>query len=457
MTPSSTGPERLSGVTAIILAAGVGSRMHAAQPKVLHPLLGRPMAIWVVEAVRSVLSDPALLLLSPATASLHALAPSGTLRAEQPQPRGTGDAVRCALPALPAGATEILIACGDTPLLEPSSISALIAARRAARAPIALAAFHAEDPTGYGRVERNDEGRAVRIVEERDATVEERANDLVNAGLYAVDRAWLESALTRLSPSAGSGEIYLTDLVAYAAAEGTSAPVLLGSGADLEGVNDRRQFADAAAALRERINGAHLDRGVGMIDPTTVWIEPTVSIAADVSIEPNVMLSGNTSIGARTRIESGSRIRESVIGEDCAIRASDIDASTIADGVDVGPFAHIRPGCTIGAGSHVGNFAELKATTLAAKVKVGHHSYLGDTSVGESSNIGAGTITANYDGEKKHATTIGAGVFTGVGTLIVAPLTMGDRSKSGAGAVVLKDVPAGALVVGVPARTVGGE
>ena len=457
MTPSSTGPERLTGVTAIILAAGAGSRMHAAQPKVLHPLLGRPMALWVVEAVRSVLRDPALLLLSPATAALHALAPAGTLRAEQPQPRGTGDAVRCALPALPADATEVLIACGDTPLLEPSSISALIATRRAAGAPIALAAFHAEDPTGYGRVELSEEGRAVRIVEERDATDEGRANDLVNAGLYAVDRAWLAGALETLAPSAASGEIYLTDLVARAAAEGTPAPVLLGSGVDLEGVNDRRQFADAAAALRERINAAHLERGVGMMDPTTVWIEPTVSIAADVVIEPSVMLSGNTTIATGTRIEAGSRIHESVIGEGCTIRSSDIDGSTLASGVDVGPFAHIRPGCTIGAGAHVGNFAELKATTLSAKVKVGHHSYLGDTSVGEGSNIGAGTITANYDGEKKHATVIGARVFTGVGTLIVAPLTMGDGSKSGAGAVVLKDVPTGALVVGVPARTVGKE
>ena len=444
-------------MTAIILAAGVGSRMHAAQPKVLHPLLGRPMALWVVEAVRSVLRDPALLLLSPATAALHALAPTGTLRAEQPEPRGTGDAVRCALPALPADATEVLIACGDTPLLEPSSISALIATRRAAGAPIALAAFHAEDPTGYGRVELSEEGRAVRIVEERDATDEGRANDLVNAGLYAVDRAWLVRALDTLAPSAASGEVYLTDLVARAATEGTPAPVLLGSGIDLEGVNDRRQFADAAAALRERINAAHLERGVGMMDPTTVWIEPTVSIAADVAIEPNVMLSGNTTIATGTRIEAGSRIHESVIGEGCTIRSSDIDGSTLASGVDVGPFAHIRPGCTIGAGAHVGNFAELKATTLSAKVKVGHHSYLGDTSVGEGSNIGAGTITANYDGEKKHATVIGARVFTGVGTLIVAPLTMGDGSKSGAGAVVLKDVPAGALVVGVPARTIGKE
>jgi len=455
MTPSSTGPERLTGVTAIILAAGVGSRMRSAQPKVLHPLLGRPMALWVVEAVRSVLRDPPILLLSPETAALHDRAPLGTLRAEQPQPGGTGDAVRHALPALPADATEVLIACGDTPLLEPSSIGALIATRRSAGVPIALAAFHAEDPTGYGRVEQSEEGRAARIVEERDATDDGRANDLVNAGLYAVDRAWLVGALPTLTPSAASGEVYLTGLVARAAAEGTPATILLGSGIDLEGVNDRRQFADAAAALRERINAAHLERGVGIVDPTTAWIEPTVHIAADVVIEPNVMLSGNTTIETGTRIEAGSRIHESVIGEGCTIRSSDIDASTLARGVDVGPFAHIRPGCMIGAGAHVGNFAELKATTLSAKVKVGHHSYLGDTSVGEGSNIGAGTITANYDGEKKHATVIGARVFTGVGTLIVAPLTMGDGAKSGAGAVVLKDVPAGALVVGVPARTIG--
>jgi len=441
-------------VTAIILAAGVGSRMGAAQPKVLHPLLGRPMALWVLEAVRAVVSDPAILLLSPATAALHALAPAGTLRAEQPEARGTGDAVRCALPALPSSATELLIASGDTPLIEATTISALIEARRAAHAPIALAAFHAEDPTGYGRIELNDAGRALRIVEERDATDEVRASDLVNAGLYAVDRAWLEVALKGLVPSAASGEIYLTDLIAAAASAGTPAPVLLGSGADLEGVNDRRQFAGAAAALRERINGEHMERGVGMIDPTTIWIDPTVTIAADVMIEPNVIISGVSRIGTRTRVESGSRIHQSTIGEGCTIRSSDIDSSTLHDEVEVGPFAHIRPGCEIGIGAHVGNFAELKATKLAAKVKVGHHSYLGDTTVGEAANIGAGTITANYDGEKKHATSIGAGVFTGVGTLIVAPLTIGARATSGAGAVLLKDVPAGALVVGVPARVV---
>lgn len=457
MTPSSTGPERLSGVTAIILAAGVGSRMGAAEPKVLHPLLGRPMALWVLESIHTVVSDPAILLLSPATAALHALAPKGTLRAEQPEPRGTGDAVRCAIPVLPAGATEILIACGDTPLLEPSTISALIAARRAAKVPLALAAFHAEDPTGYGRVELNDAGRATRIIEERDASPETRESDLVNAGLYVVERAWLETALKGLVASKATGEIYLTDLVAAAAAAGSPAPILLGSGADLEGVNDRRQFADAAAALRERINAGHMERGVGMVDPTTIWIDPTVEIAADVTIEPNVMISGATAIGARSRIESGSRIHQSQIGEGCTVRSSDISESRLRDGAEVGPFAHIRPGCDIGAGAHVGNYAELKATTLGARVKVGHHSYLGDTTVGEAANIGAGTITANYDGVAKHATSIGAGAFTGIGTLIVAPLSMGAKSKTGAGTVLLEDLPDGALAVGVPARIITGK
>lgn len=453
MTPSSTGPERLSGVTAIILAAGVGSRMGAAEPKVLHPLLGRPMALWVLESIHTVASDPAILLLSPATAALHALAPKGTLRAEQPEPRGTGDAVRCAIPVLPVGATEILIACGDTPLLEPSTISALIAARRAAKVPLALAAFHAEDPTGYGRVELNDAGRATRIIEERDASPETRESDLVNAGLYVVERAWLETALKGLVASKATGEIYLTDLVAAAARAGTPAGLYVGDASELEGVNDRRQFADAAAGLRERINDAHMAAGVLILDPTTAWIEPSVTIAPDAVIEPGVALSGATTIGARSRIGSHSSIIDSLIGADCVITASTVEGSTLHDAVDVGPYAHVRPGCEIESKVHIGNFAELKSARVRAGAKVGHHSYLGDVEIGAGANIGAGTITANYDGKKKHATVIGEGVFTGVGTLLVAPVVMGAGSKSGAGAVITTDVKPGDLVVGVPARS----
>lgn len=454
MSPSSRGPERLEGVTAIILAAGVGSRMQSQVPKVLHQLLGRPMAGWVVAAAAEAFAAKPIVVLSPATAGLGDLLGGDVSIAEQPKPLGTADAVRCALAALPASAKELLIACGDTPLITAALMREVVAARRETNAPIALAAFDADDPTGYGRVIESSDGTAECVIEERDATEEQRAIGTVNAGLYAVDRAWLIEALGAIIPSKASGELYLTDLIAAAHAAGTPAPIVYGPEIELEGVNDRHQFADVAAALRERINEGHLDRGVALIDPTTAWIDVQVVISADAVIEPSVTLLGATSIGARTRIGSGSRIEATSIGEDCIVRASAIESSTIASHVDVGPFAHIRPGCAIAANCHVGNFAELKATSLAAGVKVGHHSYLGDAEVGERANIGAGTITANYNGSKKVKTLISADAFTGVGTLIVAPAGIGVGAKTGAGTVVLADIPDGCTAVGVPARII---
>ena len=454
MNPSSRGPERLEGVTAIILAAGVGSRMQSQVPKVLHQLLGRPMAGWVVAAATEAFTAKSVVVLSPATAGLTDLLGGDVLIAEQSKPLGTADAVRCALAALPASAKELLIACGDTPLITAALMREVVAARRETNAPIALAAFDADDPTGYGRVIESSDGTAECVIEERDATEEQRAIGTVNAGLYAVDRAWLTEALGAITPSKASGELYLTDLIAAAHAAGTPAPIVYGPEIELEGVNDRHQFADVAAALRERINEGHLDRGVALIDPTTAWIDVQVEIAADSVIEPGVTLLGATSIGARTRVGSGSRIEATSIGEDCTIRSSAIESSAIASHVDVGPFAHIRPGCTIASNCHVGNFAELKATSLATGAKVGHHSYLGDAEVGERANIGAGTITANYDGVKKLKTLIGADAFTGVGTLIVAPAGIGIGAKTGAGTVVLADIPDGCTAVGVPARII---
>ena len=454
MNPSSRGPERLEGVTAIILAAGVGSRMHSQVPKVLHQLLGRPMAGWVVAAADEAFAQKSVVVLSPATAGLVTLLGGQVTIAEQPKPLGTADAVRCALAALPAAANELLITCGDTPLITAALMRAVVEARRETNAPIALAAFDAEDPTGYGRVIESSDGSAACVVEERDASDEQRAIGTVNAGLYAVNRAWLIQTLGTITPSKATGELYLTDLIAAAHAAGTPAPIVYGPEIELEGVNDRHQFADVAAALRERINEGHLDRGVALVDPTTAWIDVHVEIAADAVIEPGVTLVGATKIGARTKVGSGSRIEASTIGDDCIVRSSAIEGSFIASNVDVGPFAHIRPGCTIAPDCHVGNFAELKATSLAAGAKVGHHSYLGDAEVGERANIGAGTITANYDGEKKHKTLIGADAFTGVGTLIVAPAGIGAGAKTGAGTVVLADVPDGCTAVGVPARII---
>lgn len=454
MNPSSRGPERLDGVTAVILAAGVGSRMHSMTPKVVHQLLGRPMAGWVVAAAAEAFATTPLVVLSPATASLTTELSEQVTTASQPQPLGTADAVRCALTALPASVGEVLIACGDTPLVTAAFMREVVVARRAAGAPIAMAAFDAEDPTGYGRVVETADGTAERIVEERDATDDQRAIGTVNAGIYAVDRSWLTEALAGIRPSVASGELYLTDLIAVAHAAGTPAPIVFGPEMELEGVNDRHQFATVAAALRERINEGHMDRGVALLDPTTTWIDVQVNIAADALIEPGVTLRGATTIGARTRIESGSRIEGSTIGEDCTIRSSAIEGSIIASHVDVGPFAHIRPGCSIAAHCHIGNFAELKSTSLGTGTKVGHHSYLGDAEVGEQANIGAGTITANYDGQQKRKTAIGDRAFTGVGTLIVAPAGVGVEAKTGAGTVVLADIPDGCTAVGVPARII---
>lgn len=455
MNPSSRGPERLEGVTAVILAAGVGSRMLSQVPKVLHNLLGRPMAGWVVAAAAEAFTAKSVVVLSPATAGLAELLGGGSASvAEQPKPLGTADAVRCALAALPESAKELLIACGDTPLITASLMRDVVIARRELNAPIALAAFHADDPTGYGRVIESNDGSAERVVEERDASEEERAIGTVNAGLYAVDRAWLSESLGAITPSKASGELYLTDLIAAAHAAGTPAPIVYGPEIELAGVNDRHQFADVAAALRERINEGHLDRGVALLDPTTAWIDVQVEIAADAVIEPGVTLLGATKIGARTRVQSGTRIESATIGEDCTIRSSEIERSTIASHVDIGPFAHVRPGCTIASHCHLGNFAELKATSLGVGAKVGHHSYLGDAEVGERANIGAGTITANYDGVQKRKSIIGDDAFTGVGTLIVAPAGIGIGAKTGAGTVVLADIPDGCTAVGVPARII---
>ena len=450
MTPSSRRPEQRSGTTPIILAAGIGSRMRSATPKVLHPILGRPLAWWSVEAARTAFDTSPIVVLSPTTAPLAALLGEVAV-VEQPEPRGTGDAVRRSIAALPPTADEVVIAYGDTPLVTSELLRAVSEQRRAAAAPLAFAVFRAPDPTGYGRVLLNAEERATAIVEERDADDETREIDLVNAGIYAADRVWIEAALASLAPST-SGEVYLTDLVRAAAAAGSPAPIVVGDAGELEGVNDRRQFADAVAAIRERINDAHMENGVAIVDPTTAWIDAEVQIAADAVIEPHTRITGATTIGAGSTIGSGSTIESSSIGAACTIRSSAIESSMLADGVDVGPFAHIRPGCAIGAAAHVGNFAELKATTLAAGAKVGHHSYLGDTNVGERANIGAGTITANYDGAAKHRTEIGAEAFTGVGTLLVAPVRIGARAKTGAGSVVTHDVPDGALVFGVPAK-----
>jgi bifunctional UDP-N-acetylglucosamine pyrophosphorylase / glucosamine-1-phosphate N-acetyltransferase len=434
------------------MAAGLGTRMKSRTPKLLHPLLGRPMVAFVVDAARTVTGHRPLVVTSPATAAVRdALADVDF--ALQAEPRGTGDAVAAALAELPADVDEILVLTGDAPLLEPDLLEALLEERRLDQAAIGLVAVDAIEPGRLGRVIRDDAGTVERIVERKDATDEEIAVNEINSGLYVFDAAWLRGRIGSLSPSPKTGELYLTELVELARADGRLVvAVTVEDDGRLLGINDRAELAQAEWDLRTQINAEHMRAGVTMRDPSTAYIDATVTLAEDVTLEPNVILRGVTSVGDGTTIGAGSQIVDSTIGAGCLVWASIVEESTIEDGAKVGPFSHVRPGSHVGPDAEVGNFAELKNTRLGRGVKQHHMSYLGDAELGAGTNVGAGTITANYDGRRKHRTTIGERVFLGVDTMLRAPLTIGDDAKTGAGAVVTKDVPAGKLAVGMPAR-----
>jgi bifunctional UDP-N-acetylglucosamine pyrophosphorylase/glucosamine-1-phosphate N-acetyltransferase len=438
---------------AIVMAAGLGTRMKSATPKVLHQICGRAIVEWVIDAAVGATGSRPLVVYSPATIAVRDAVANLADTVEQDVPRGTGDAVRSALTALPDDVDEVLVLNGDVPLMRAELLSALLEARRLDQAAVALVAVDAIDPTGLGRVVRNEGGTVERIVEEKDATDDERGISEINAGLYAVDAAWLRRRINDLAPSKVSGEFYVTDLIGLARADGRLVAALeVDDDGRLTGINDRAQLARAEWDLRVEINDRWMRDGVTMLDPSTAYIDHGVDLAQDVTLEPNVILRGKTVIGKGTRIGAGSQIIDSTVGEGCVVWASIVERSVIEDAATVGPMSHLRPGAHVGRRSEVGNFAEIKNSRLGEHVRQHHNSYLGDADVGAETNVGAGTITANYDGVRKHRTTIGEGVFLGVDTMLRAPVTLGDGSKTGAGAVVTRDVPAGMLAVGVPAR-----
>ena len=451
MTPPSTGPNPT--VAAVVLAAGLGTRMKSRTPKLLHELCGRPMVAYVVDAAREATGARPIVVTSPPTAAVRVALGESAGYALQDEPRGTGDAVRAAIGALPDDVDEILVLNGDVPLLEAGLLTELLEERRLDEAAIALVAVDAIDPGKLGRVIRDEAGTVERIVERKDATDEEIAVNEINAGLYAFDAAWLRNRIGSLKPSPKTGELYLTELVELAREDGRLVVALtVEDDGRLLGINDRAELAQAEWDLRTRINAQHMIAGVTMRDPSTVYLDSTVRLAEDVTLEPNVSLRGATSVGRGSVIGAGSHIVDTAIGEDCVVWASVVEASTVEDRARVGPFSHVRPGSVVGTDAEVGNFAELKNTRLGRGVKQHHMSYLGDAELGAGTNVGAGTITANYDGSRKHRTTIGERVFLGVDTMLRAPITLGDGARTGAGAVVTKDVPAGKLAVGVPAR-----
>jgi bifunctional UDP-N-acetylglucosamine pyrophosphorylase/glucosamine-1-phosphate N-acetyltransferase len=390
---------------------------------------------------------------SPHTAAVRDAVGDEADYALQAEPRGTGDAVATAVAALPDDVDEVLVLSGDVPLVESGLLRELLEERRLDLAAIALVAVDAMDPGDLGRVVRDEAGIVDRIVERKDATEEELAVTEINSGLYAFDAAWLRARIGSLKPSPKTGELYLTELIELAREDGRVVVALtVDDDGRLLGINDRAELAQAEWDMRTRINAAHMINGVTMRDPSTVYVDATVSLATDVTIEPNVILRGTTSVGEGTVLGAGTHVADSTIGAGCRVWASVVESSMIEDGATVGPFSHLRPGSQVGRNAEIGNFAELKNARLGEGVKQHHMSYLGDADLGSGTNVGAGTITANYDGTAKHRTTIGERVFLGVDTMLRAPVTLGDDSKTGAGAVVTKDVPAGKLAVGVPAR-----
>jgi len=439
-----------------VLAAGLGTRMRSSTPKVLHPLCGRPMLAYVLDAwSRAAGPDaaPPVVVYSPPTAAVSEALDGRATFALQDEPRGTGDALRAALAAVPDDTTEIVVLSGDVPLVGGGDLEAILEARREDDAAMALASVYAADPALLGRVVRGEFGTVERIVEAKDATPDELEGTEINAGLYAFDAGWVRRRIATLTPSGVTGELYLTDLVRLAREDGRIvAAVAFEDDGRFDGINDRSQLAQAEWALRVRLNESHMAAGVTMRDPSTVYLDWDVVLAEDVVLEPGVILRGRTTVGQGTVIGAGTQLIDSTVGRGCRVWASIVESSRIEDAASVGPFSHLRPGSTVGQGAEVGNYAELKNATLGAGSKQHHMSYLGDAEIGERANIGAGTITANYDGTRKHRTTIGAGAFLGVDTMIVAPRDIGAGARTGAGAVVTRDVPAGKLAVGVPAR-----
>ncbi len=432
------------------MAAGHGVRMKSDKPKILHEVMGWPMVAHVVAAARDGGCSRVVLVVGEEWRDeilekvRACVAGVDVVAAVQDPPRGTGDAVACAMPQV-GGDCGVLVLNGDLPCLTGEAVARLAAARE--RRGLALATARLADPCGYGRVLRNDEGRPVGVREHKDCNEEELEIDEINIGLYATDTGLLRELIPFLGSDNAQGEVYLTDLVSLAAQSGrpTSAE-LFEDHEDLLGVNDRRQLASATTRLRGRIVDELLEGGVTLLDPERVWVDMGVTVGADTVIEPGVMLRGRTRIGRGCRISQGAVLTDTVLGDDVNVLPYCVtDGAVVEDKAKAGPFARLRPGSVMREGSFVGNFVEMKKTDFGKGSKAGHLTYLGDATIGEGVNVGAGTITCNYDGVNKHPTILEDGVFVGSDTQFVAPIHAGEGAYIGAGTTVTKDIPAGAL------------
>jgi bifunctional UDP-N-acetylglucosamine pyrophosphorylase/glucosamine-1-phosphate N-acetyltransferase len=439
---------------AFVLAAGQSKRFRSKVPKILHPLAGKPLVRWTLDAVVAAGARPVVVLSPDVQAAAREILPEGTAVAIQPAMRGTGDAVRVAVDATAIREGEVFVVYGDTPTLSSATLDRLRSLRAERGAAIALLTGKVGTQNAYGRIVRDASGDVRRIVEARLATAEEHELPESNLGAYAVDLAWLRSVIGMLNANA-TGEVFFTDIVDLAIAGGKRVAAFCtpdpGEGM---GVNTRVELAVAETILRRRIRERLMLDGVTFHDPESTAVDDTVRIAADTIIERGCVLEGTTTIGPDSLVGPYSIVRDTAIGARCVVEASVLEGATLEDDVRIGPFSHLRPGAYLEQGVGMGNFGEVKAARLRKGAKMHHFSYVGDADVGERVNIGAGTITMNYDGVNKHRTTIGNDAFIGSDTLLRAPITIGEGAVTGAGAVVTKDVAPGMLAVGMPARAI---
>jgi bifunctional UDP-N-acetylglucosamine pyrophosphorylase / glucosamine-1-phosphate N-acetyltransferase len=434
----------------IVLAAGQGTRFRSDLAKVLHRAAGRSLVGHVLEAVRPLDVGQVVVVVGHQADEVRAAAGSvgldslsTVLQAEQ---RGTGHAVQQAMPALASHIRRVLVLPGDTPLLTPATLGSLVAASEGAAA--ALLTAELDDPSGYGRVVRDGAGRVRAIVEERDATEQQRAIREINAGMYVVDRGLLQDALGRLDDDNAQGEIYLTDVVAILEGAGHAIVPVVVPVDDVAGVNDRRQLADAATILRRR----HLDHlmvevGVSVVDPPTTHVDVDVAVGRDATLLPGTILESGTRVAERAVVGPNSHLTACEVGVGATVHSTRAVEAVIGDGTSVGPFAHLRPGTRLSDRTKVGAFVETKNLTLGEGSKVPHLTYLGDATVGRAVNVACGVITVNYDGITKSHTTIEDGAFVGCDTMLVAPVTVGAGAYTAAGSTITSDVPPGALAI----------
>jgi bifunctional UDP-N-acetylglucosamine pyrophosphorylase/glucosamine-1-phosphate N-acetyltransferase len=428
--------------TVVILAAGQGTRMCSRTPKVLHDLCGQPMIAWPVAAALAAGAGRVVVVDGPERL-LDGRLPDGVELAVQPEPNGTGGAVQAAADRL--GDEPVLVLNGDVPLVTAEALADLLDAHGTGGAQATIASMELDDPAGYGRVVRREDGSVERVVEtkvEGDATAAQLAIREVNAGVYAFDGSALTEALGRLTPDNAQGELYLPsalELLGRVAAHAIDDPTLL------LGINDRADLARVRALAQARIHRAHMRAGVTIVDPASTLVDVTVAIGADTVIEPSCFLRGRTTIGEGCSVGPLTTLIDTALGDEVRVPHSYLVECEVRAGATVGPFAYLRPGTLLRERSKAGTFVEIKNSDIGEGTKVPHLSYIGDADVGPNTNLGAATITANYDGTRKHRTTIGAGVHTSVDTTLIAPVTIGDGATVGANSAITDDVPPGAL------------